>query len=157
MRTRSVAALVLLAAAGCSSHEPAAEPIPPDRARTLLLDRNWLDRLPRNEHTQMHVYRFVPSMGGGVFQDRTLFAGRFELFRFENTGDEIRFDLLHTHDKHTSRYRIEQLAEKERRGPLDLRLRVDRDPRGPGVYYGSSREGKDLDAALRALEGVAAE
>lgn len=150
MLTRLLCLAALVSAAGCSPRST-AQPLPPDRAQKLLLDRNWIDRLPRNEHTQMHVYRFVPSMGSGVFQDRTIFAGRFELFRFENTGEEIRFDLLHTHDKHTSRYRIEQLDEKERRGSLDLRLRVDRDPRGPGVYFGSSREAGNLDAALTAL------
>jgi hypothetical protein len=151
MKTLASAALLALAAAGCAK-TTTTNALPPDEARSLLVERNWIDHLPANEKDRLHVYRFVPSMGGGVFQDRTLFFGSFELFTFEHTGDEIRFNLLHTGDKATSRYTIEALPPSEAKGPLDLRLTIDGDPRGPKIYYGARREGsRDLDESLKAL------
>ena len=66
-----------------------------------LLDRNWLDRMPETDRDRLYVYRFVPSMGGGVFQDRTLFKGTFELFTFETADNEIRFVLPETKERVT--------------------------------------------------------
>ena len=109
------------------------------------------DRRPETERDRLHVYRFVPSMGGGVFQDRTLYQGQFELFRFAASGDTIEFDLPHTGEKKTVRYVIDPLGDGERRGPLDLALRLDGSPRGPSLYFGTRREAADLDAGLRLL------
>ena len=137
---------------GCQMPTPGT-PLPPEEARQLLCNRNWIDRLPQNEKEHLNVFRFVPHMGGGVFQDRTLFAGTFELFAFEHSGTQIRFDLLHKKEKKTVPYRIEALDKAK--GPLDLRLVLDESPRGPSVYYGIRREGgttlQELDAALAAL------
>jgi hypothetical protein len=142
-------ALVLVLAA-CSSHTSRVSAIQGDEAKRLLIDRNWLDRYPETERDRLHVYRFVPSMGGGVFQDRTVFKGTFELFMFEATGDEIRFVLPETHEKVTSRYRIESVDGPK---PFDLKLTIDADPRGPQVYYGwrseTDRDGGGLEQRLR--------
>src|SRR5258706_16485284 len=110
MRT-VIASWLVLAAAGCG--ERRAEHLPPDEARALLINRNWLDKLPESERERLHVFRFVPSMGGGVFQDRTLYQGQFELFRFAVSGDAIEFDLPHTGEKKTVRYVIDPLGDGE--------------------------------------------
>jgi hypothetical protein len=142
----------VLFAAACS--RPAAtNVVPPEQAKQLLLNRNWIDRLPERVDDKLKVYRFVPSMGGGVFQDRTIFFGTFELFTFEATGDEIRFNLLHTGDKRVSPYTIEELKTPGPEG-VDLRLTITRDPRGPKSYYGWRKESgnaADLDGQLTAL------
>src|SRR5258705_1727791 len=119
-----------LALAACSKKSAS---IAGDEAKQLLIDRNWLDRMPETERDRLHVYRFVPNMGGGVFQDRTLYKGTFELFTFEATGDEIRFNLPETGEKPTSHYTIESVDGPE---PFDLKLTIPDDPRGPKVYYG---------------------
>lgn len=67
-------------------------------------------------------------MGGGVFQDRTLFKGTFELFMFEATGSEIRFNLPETKEKVTSDCTIERVDSPQ---PFDLKLKIPGDPRGP--------------------------
>lgn len=142
---------VLLAAslAACSA-KPTTRKVDDSEARRLLLDRNWLDRMPQTERDRLHVYRFVPSMGGGVFQDRTLYKGTFELFRFQAKGDEIHFDLPETHQEVTSRFRIETVDGP---APFDLKLTIDADPRGSQVYYGmraeTDRDGHLLDRDLR--------
>ncbi len=143
-----VAATLLLAA--CS--KPATHALPPEQAKQILINRNWIDRLPQKVTDKLKVYRFVPSMGGGVFQDRTIFFGTFELFAFEATGEQIRFNMLHTGDKRTSRYTIEELREKGPEG-VDLRLTISDDPRGPKSYYGWRNEtgGSDLDAHLYSI------
>lgn len=148
MRITLVAVLVALAA--CSHGKPSKQ-ISADEAKSLLIDRNWLDRMPETERDHLFVYRFVPNMGGGVFQDRTLYKGTFELFHFEATGDEIRFNLPETKTKVTSSYKIEAVD-----GPasFDIKLTIPDDPRGPKVYFGwrneTDQSGMLLEQRLRA-------
>lgn len=144
---RTLLLLSLLALPACTTRTRA---LPPDEARKLLLDRNWVDRLPQKVDDKLHVFRFVPSMGGGVFQDRTLFFGTFELFQFSQDGETIVFDLLHTGDKARSRYRIEELATPGPEG-VDLRLSLEASPRGPSIYYSWRQAAADLDGQLARL------
>jgi hypothetical protein len=145
---RAIFAVLLLAA--CA--RPAARALPPEEARALLIDRSWVDRLPRRVDDKLHVFRFTPAMGGGVFQDRTIFAGQFELFLFEQDGRHIRFNMVHTGEKKTCDFEITPLAEPGPEG-VDLRLTVAGSPRGPSVYYSWRRNPADLDGVLaRAIE-----
>ena len=147
---RTALLLVLVAACSSASATKQSRIVDDDEARKLLLDRNWLTEMPEGERDRFDVYRFVPSMGGGVFQDRTIFKGTFELFQFETAADEIRFNLLETHDKVVSKFRIEEVDGPE---PFDLKLTIAADPRGPQVYYGmrseTDRDGTKLEARLR--------
>src|SRR5688572_29403913 len=145
---RTVLLLALLGA--CSSQK--SDIVDDSEARRLLIDRNWIDRMPETERDKLHVYRFVPNMGGGVYQDRTIYKGTFELFKFSANGDEMTFDLLETHDKVTSAYKIEEVSGPK---PFDLRLTAFEDPRGPKTYYGIRAEtdahGLILEDKLSAL------
>jgi hypothetical protein len=149
MRIALVAVAVALATAACSSSAsspPGATRVAPAEAAQLLIDRNWIDRLPETHSDRLHVYRFVPSMGGGVYQDRTLFKGSFELFTFEATADEIRIKTPEDGGAHRTRFHIDRITD----GPegTDLRLTLDDPPRGPRVYLGWSRETDTTGAAL---------
>jgi hypothetical protein len=148
--------LLLAAAAACSSpSEPKeAKRVSASEARSLLLDRNWIDQMPKTHRDRLHVFRFVPTMGGGVFQDRTLFRGTFELFTFENTGSEIRFHLPETGEKVRAAYTIETIDGP---APFDLRLSIPESPRGPKVYYGVRAETDRSGAALEARLQTAGE
>ena len=154
--TGSLLCLIALGA-GCSG-KPRAAALPPEDAQKLLLDRNWLDRLPETAHDRLHVFRFVPSMGGGVYQDRTLFAGQFELFNFDHDGQTIRFHLRHTGEERSVAYTIDRVPED---GPLELHLHLEDSPRGPADYYsprgmhGGGSE-NDLEPALQQLWSKAA-
>jgi hypothetical protein len=149
MKPMLVAALALTAAA-CSGGKTVSSALPPDQAKQLLINRNWIDRLPQKVDDKLHVYRFVPSMGGGVFQDRTIFFGTFELFVFEQDGQRIRFNLLHTGEKKTSTFAIEALDKPGPEG-VDLKLTISDDPRGSKTYYGWRKETQDLDGQLAHL------
>ncbi|HEY4056375.1 MAG TPA: hypothetical protein VGM39_07190 [Kofleriaceae bacterium] len=145
---RTALLLVLASLAACSSPKTSSK-VSPAESRALLIDRNWLDVMPQTERDKLHVYRFVPSMGGGVFQDRTLYKGVFELFSFKVEGDHINFDLHETHDKVSSKFTIERVDGPK---PFDLKLTIPDDPRGPKVYYGmkseTDRDGAKLEQRL---------
>jgi hypothetical protein len=127
--------VVLVIALSACSHK--SKTIDTDEAKRLLIDRNWIDRMPATERDKLHVYRFVPNMGGGVFQDRTLYKGTFELFKFSVDGDHILFDLPETGEHVRSQFHIEAVDGP---APFDLKLTVWSDPRGPTVYYGMRAE-----------------
>lgn len=151
MRTLLLASALVLTAAACSSksHD---EQLSASDARDVLINRNWLDRMPEQTTDRLHVYRFVPTMGGGVYQDRTLFKGTFELFMFKVERDHIMFNLPETHEKVTSQFQIERVAGPK---PFDLKLTIFSAPRGPHVYYGMRAEtdsdGHLLEERLAAL------
>jgi hypothetical protein len=105
---------------------------PPKKRRV-----SWLDRWPVNDQDRLQVFRFTPSMGGGVFQNRTLFKGSFELFRYQTDGKKIEFDLPETHERTKTPFRIERVVGP---APFDLRLVLENSPRGPNVYYGRTDE-----------------
>ncbi len=141
----AIAAIVL---AACSSSSPT---ISRDQAKQLLIDRNWIDRMPQTERDHLHVYRFVPSMGGGVFQDRTLYKGTFELFTFAVDGDHISFNMPETRERVRSQFQIDKVSGPK---PFDLKLTIWSDPRGPHEYYGiraeTDRTGEKLAGELAA-------
>lgn len=149
-----VAAGLLVALAACS-HKTADRSVDREQAKKLLIDRNWIDVMPKTEREKLHVYRFVPSMGGGVYQDRTLFKGTFELFKFGVDGDQLEFDLLETHEKVRSQFHVETVDGPK---PFDLKLTIPNDPRGPREYYGVRAEhdpdGRGLEQELAALAAL---
>ena len=155
IRSVGIALLGLLATgAGCAKGDAQRSKLPPELAQRLLLDRNWIDVLPETPRDRLHVFRFVPSMGGGVYQDRTLYAGQFELFNFEHDGEHVTFHLHHTGDDVTVRYVIERLPH-DPEAPFDLHLHLEDSPRGPSDYYSirgmSQKDAASLDERLRAL------
>jgi len=147
----SLLTLLLLSLAACAGDTPSeskAKQVSAKEAADLLINRNWMDVWPESETEKLNVFRFVPSMGGGVFQDRTLFKGTFELFTFKVDGDIINFDLHFNKEKVPAKFRIERVSGPK---PFDLRLTLDASPRGPSVYYGRSSE-TTTDLALHPLK-----
>lgn len=145
MTRRSIAvalALATLALAGAcrkdrAGKEGAAAALPPDEAAELLINRNWLDAWPKEESDRLHVYRFTPSMGGGVFQDRTLFEGHFELFRYRIDGEHLTIEWPHSKSEDRMVFRVSRVNGP---APFDLRLELSSTSRGPRTYYGRSSE-----------------
>jgi hypothetical protein len=139
-------ALVFVLLAGCGRDRATAPPaLPADVAADLLIDRNWMDRWPSDARERLEVYRFTPAMGGGVYQDRTLFAGRFELFKFEVAGDRLR---IHWPDRHLREEVGFRIAEVDGPAPFDLRLELDGNAVGPKVLYGRRAEGSGAEAVV---------
>lgn len=144
--TKLAVLAVCVGLAACGKPAPKTDQLSAADARDVLIDRNWLDRMPETTTDRLHVYRFVPTMGGGVFQDRTLFKGTFELFTFKVENNAIVFHLPETQQRVTSPFTIERVDGP---APFDLKLTITDDPRGPHVYFGIRAE---TDRAGTALE-----
>ena len=132
-----LAAAVALSAAACGKETATRAQLPADRAAELLINRNWMDRWPAEESDRLKVYRFTPSMGGGVFQDRTLFAGHFELFTYQVDGEHLTIQWPHSKEEDRMVFRIREVKGP---APFDLQLELSTPSRGPRVYYGRSAE-----------------
>jgi hypothetical protein len=137
-----------VAGSACSSRGRAPREVDAADAGRLLIDRNWIDEMPQSPKDRLHVFRFVPKMGGGVYQDRTLFRGEFELFVFKAAKRELSFRFPDSGERYQTTFKIEEVDGPE---PFDLRLTLERSPRGPRIYYGVRDEHGDLDASLAAL------
>jgi hypothetical protein len=137
MRFLAMSSIVLVCAlaAGCGDRQ--RQVLPADEAAKLLENRNWIDHWPQSESERLFVYRFTPQMGGGVFQDRTLFKGEFELFVYEIAADQLRIRWPHTKSRDDVTFHIERVDGPH---PFDLRLELDGSSRGPAVYYGRTQE-----------------
>jgi len=142
--TVAAAALAAAALAACSSSHHARE-VDAERAGKLLIDRNWIDVMPRQKEDRLHVFRFVPKMGGGVYQDRNVYKGEFELFMFKAQKGELTLRFPDRSETYKTGFKIERVDGPE---PFDLKLTLDRSPRGPRVYYSVEAQTGDLDALL---------
>ena len=135
---RPILLCALAVAAACGRDKaPEVRTLPPDEAAEVLINRNWLDRWPTEEQERLHVYRFTPSMGGGVFQDRTLFAGHFELFTYQVEGEHLTIQWPNSKEEDRMVFRVQRVSGP---APFDLRLELTTPSRGPRTYYGRSVE-----------------
>lgn len=139
MRRWILACALVVCAISCGRESGGThtDTLPPDEAAKVLIDRNWLDRWPASEKERLHVYRFTPAMGGGVYQDRTLFAGKFELFTFQLDGDHLTIQWPNSKEEDRMVYKIDRVKGPE---PFDLRLELSTPSRGPRTYFGRSVE-----------------
>lgn len=137
MRRLTLLCALALAAACGRDRAPEVRTLPPDEAAEVLINRNWLDRWPTDEQERLRVYRFTPSMGGGVFQDRTLFAGHFELFTYQIDGEHLTIQWPNSKEEDRMVFRVQRVSGPP---PFDLRLELTTPSRGPRVYHGRSVE-----------------
>src|SRR5687768_14210167 len=81
---RTVILAVALAALSSSCSRDAASPprVADNDSAQLLHRRVWLDEEPRTEHDRFHIL-FFDREKTGVYQDRTVWKGEFELFRYQ--------------------------------------------------------------------------
>ena len=71
-----------------------------------------MDSWPEHKEERLQLYRFTPSMGGGVFQDRTVFKGSFELFQYTEGDATIEFHFPETDETVRSSYLIERVRDR---------------------------------------------
>jgi hypothetical protein len=107
----------------------------------LVLDRIWIDHVPKHDRDQISVFAAVSQESFGVFQTASAWKGHFELFRYEAHGDEIR--ILYPQDSHTERAKTK--ARRCSHQDFDYCLELDGASRGVKRYY--SRKGWEIDHA----------
>ena len=100
----------------------------------LVRDRVWLDHMPRNDRDTVNVFAVLSRQAVGGFQATSAWKGNFELFRYEQNGDEIRVVYPQTGDKEKLTVRARECNEKG----MDYCLDVEGSSHGVKRYY--SRE-----------------
>jgi hypothetical protein len=148
-RTALTAAVLCLAAAalslGACSRDAGPrrhDGLPPDEATALLDKRVWLDKEPRGPNDTFDILVFDRRSSSGIFQHRTIWKGEFELFRYEAQKGRIDMKLPGSHRRVQTGFTV----ERQKRGDADVKLTLERSPRGPTVYYGYRFDGHDVDA-----------
>jgi hypothetical protein len=146
--TRTAIAAAVVAAAvlsqGACSRDHRATPkgaLPPDEATALLDKRVWLDKEPRGPRDVFHLMIFDRSHAMGVYQDRTIWKGTFEAFKYE--AQKGRLDLVMPGSG--KRVKTGFTVERARRGEADVKLTLEKAPMGPTVYYGYDFGGGDAE------------
>ena len=109
----------------------------------LVLDRVWIDHMPRHDRDQISAFAAITDEPVGVFQTASAWKGHYELFRYEAHGDEIR--LVYPQDNH--REHVKTRARTCSEAGFDYCLELDGASRSVKRYY--SRKGWELDGASR--------
>jgi hypothetical protein len=156
MRTALAAAVAAISLSiACARATPEQAPSPPDEAADLLHERVWLDKEPRGWGDQFHLMVFDGDHSG-VYQDRTVWKGNFEVFIYEADGNTLDLRLPGSRKTMKTGFRI----EKSKRGEADVKLTLDKMPAGPTTYYGYRFDGGGAatpDAWVKATFGSVAD
>jgi len=150
MRTTIAAAIVAasLAAACSRDARDQPKPLPPDEAADLLHERIWLDKQPRTGGDRFHLMVFDAGEFG-VYQDRTIWKGNFEMFMYKAKDRAIEMRLPGSRKTVKTTFRVERV----RHGEADVKLTLDTPFAGPKSYYGYDFDGGDADAYVEAKFG----
>jgi hypothetical protein len=105
---------------------------------TLVVDRLWLDHMPRGERDEAKLFAAFSEESIGVFHTLTRWTGTYEGFRFEHQGDELRVVFPQNGDKEKLRAVARHCDEKG----FDYCLEIKGSSRGVKRYY--SMEGWDI-------------
>jgi hypothetical protein len=114
----------------------------PARARAdddqILLDRLWVDHLPRSDRDTFHVFAALTEQPVGIFQATSQWQGAYEIFRYEAHGDELRMFFPQTGEAE----KVRATARRCDEGGMDFCLELSGSKRGAKRYY--SLEGWEI-------------
>lgn len=110
----------------------------------LVLDRIWIDHLPRNDKDVFQVFLAITEQPFGVFQASSQWKGAYEIFRYEAHGDELRIIYPQTNDREKVKAKARRCSENK----MDYCLEIEGSSRGVKKYY--SQKGWEIDGELAA-------
>lgn len=111
------------------------------RVEQLVLDRIWIDHLPKHERDQINAFVAITDEPIGIFQTTSVWKGQFELFRYEAHGGELRI----VYPQNNDRDRVQAKARRCDHDGFDYCLELKGASRGVKRYY--SAEGWEIDGA----------
>jgi len=132
-----VIGVVLLVSKYIGEEPESTDPLSDEDSAKVLENRNWMDLWPEKIDEKLHVFRFTPKMGGGIYQDRTIYRGDFELFTYKIGDGKLDIFWPHSHTRQTLKYTVTRVDGPK---PFDLKLELRGFTDGPSVYYGRSAE-----------------
>jgi hypothetical protein len=136
---KAILVLGLMAAAGFGVWRWRGWAPEPKHDAKLVLDRIWIDHVPRNDRDVIQVFAALSEEAFGVFNATSQWRGSFEVFRHETRGDEIRAMYPQTGDREKIRAKATRCDERE----MDYCLELSGASRGVKKYY--SRKGWEID------------
>jgi len=107
----------------------------------LVLDRIWIDHLPKNDRDTIQVFAAISEEPFGVFQAASSWKGAYELFRYESRGNELRIFYPQSNERETVKHKARNCSENQ----MDYCLELDGGSRGVKRYY--SRKGWEIEGA----------
>jgi hypothetical protein len=150
---KALLAVVAVAGAGYGVYQWRSDSKPAPKADDdLIVDRLWIDHIPRNDKDIIQIFAAITEEPVGIFQATSQWKGEFELFRYERSGSELRVVFPQTNTKD----RVKAKATRCNQRGMDFCLELEGSSRGVKKYY--SREGweigsvKDADALLKTLD-----
>jgi hypothetical protein len=115
----------------------------------LVLNRVWLDHMPRNERDEINVFGAVTRQPLGFFQAASRWKGCHEVFQYEAHEGELRVLYPHTGERERIRARAWSCHERD----MDYCLELSGASRGVKRYY--SRKGFEIGASASVEEARA--
>jgi hypothetical protein len=106
---------------------------------SLVVNRLWIDHLPRNDRDTINVFLAIDEESVGVFQASSAWHGVFDIFRFEHDGDQLR--LVFPHDG--AREQVRAKARRCDEGGMDFCMELAGSKHGVKRYY--SMKGWEID------------
>lgn len=147
---KAVLAMAVLAGTGYGVYRWSSDDAPSaPKGKVSVTDRLWIDHIPRNDRDTVQIFVAITDEPMGIFQATSQWKGEFELFRYEQHGDELRILFPQT----GTRDRVRAKATECNKNGMDYCLELEGSSRGVKRYY--SREGWEI-GSLRDLDAVKA-
>jgi hypothetical protein len=105
----------------------------------LVLDRIWIDHIPKNDRDTIQVFAAISEEPFGVFQAASSWKGNYELFRYEPSGNQLKIVYPQTNDRETVKHNARRCSENQ----MDFCLELSGGSRGVKRYY--SRKGWEIE------------
>lgn len=128
-----------------SSSDATSAPVAKD-GEQLVLDRIWIDHIPRNERDTVNVFVAITEEPFGVFQASSQWKGNYELFRYEAKGNELKVIYPQNNDRETVKHTAKRCSDNG----MDFCLEMSGGSRGVKRYY--SRKGWEVEQVGSARE-----
>jgi len=130
---------------GSETKTQAEAPVAQD-GEQLVLDRIWIDHIPRNDRDTVNVFAAISEEPFGVFQAASSWKGAYELFRYEGKGNELKIHYPQSNDRETVKHKATRCSENQ----MDFCLEMSGGSRGVKRYY--SRKGWEIEHGATARE-----
>ncbi len=134
-------AVISTAAYGAWNLRSGDAPTAQDSETGLVLDRIWIDHLPRSDTDMFNIFVAITEQDFGIFQETSQWKGQFEIFSYQANGDEIRIQYPQTGDTD----KVKTTAKRCDEGGMDYCLELSGSSRGVKRYY--SMKGWEIDGA----------
>lgn len=156
MTTKALMVVAALAAGGYATYRWQAPDASPRAVKTvddsIVQDRLWIDHMPRNDRDTIQVFLALTQEPVGAFQAASAWQGKYEIFKYEKTGGELRAVFPQTGSRETMKLKATECDT----GGMDYCLDIVGSSHGAKRYYsreewviGSMPDATKLTATLK--------